>query len=110
MFRLCETDRRKSFLYVRTKGLARKFVMCELHCMAETSALAQWRSAKGWTLEEAATAFGIRSKGYLSEIERGGRCSVAVALEIERVTAGAICAATLNPDIALVDKARTAAA
>lgn len=70
--------------------------------------LAQWRADKGWTLEEAASAFGIKSKGYLSEIEQGRRCSVAVALNIERVTEGEISAATLNPDVALVDKARAA--
>ncbi len=70
--------------------------------------LAQWRAARDWTLDEAASAFGIKSKGYLSEIERGGRCSVAIALEIERVTGGEICASTLNPDVALVDKARAA--
>lgn len=76
--------------------------------MAEPSILTKWRAEKGWTLEEAAAAFGIESKGYLSEIERGRRCSVAVALEIERVTDGAISASSLNPDIALVDKARAA--
>ena len=82
--------------------------MCEPSSMKQRSPLAQWRIDKGWTLDEAAEAFGIKSKGYLSELERGGRCSVATALEIERVTEGAICAATLNPDIALVDKARAA--
>jgi DNA-binding transcriptional regulator YdaS (Cro superfamily) len=81
--------------------------MCEPSGMAK-SPLAQWRSDKGWTLDEAAEQFGIKSKGYLSEIERGGRCSVAVALEIERVTEGGISAASLNPDVALVDKARAA--
>ena len=72
------------------------------------SPLTSWRTERGMTLDAAATAFGIKSKGYLSEIERGLRCSVATALEIERVTDGAICASSLNPDIALVDKARAA--
>ncbi|MBA3670265.1 MAG: helix-turn-helix transcriptional regulator [Sphingomonas sp.] len=77
--------------------------------MADTfTPLAHWRKARGWTLDEAAAAFGLKSKGYLSEIERGERCSVAAALEIERVTDGVICASTLNPDVALVDKARAA--
>lgn len=76
--------------------------MCEQFAMDEPSALTSWRSDKGWTLDEAAAAFGIKSKGYLSEIERGQRCSVATALEIERVTGGAINAADLNPDIALM--------
>jgi transcriptional regulator with XRE-family HTH domain len=82
--------------------------MCEQERMSEQSELTKWRSSKGWTLDEAASQFGIKSKGYLSEIERGGRCSVAVALEIERVTEGAIPASSLNPDIALIDKARAA--
>jgi hypothetical protein len=72
------------------------------------SPLRLWRETQGLTLEAAADRFGLESKGYLSEIERGGRCSVAVALDIERLTDGAICASTLNPDIALVDKARAA--
>jgi hypothetical protein len=82
--------------------------MCEQERMSEQSELTKWRSSKGWTLDEAASQFGIKSKGYLSEIERGGRCSVAVALEIERATEGAIPASSLNPDIALIDKARAA--
>jgi transcriptional regulator with XRE-family HTH domain len=82
--------------------------MCEQERMSEQSELTKWRASKGWTLDEAASQFGIKSKGYLSEIERGGRCSVAVALEIERVTEGAIPASSLNPDIALIDKARAA--
>lgn len=109
MFRLCEIGLWKSFPLVRTKPLATWFVMCEPEQM-EKSALTTWREARGLSLDEAAVQFGIKSKGYLSEIERGSRCSVAVALEIERVTHGAILAASLNPDVALVDKARRAAA
>lgn len=77
--------------------------------MAETpSPLKVWRKAQGLTLDEAAIKFGLASKGYLSEIERGGRCSVSAALEIEKATAGAIPAASLNPDVALVEAARAA--
>ncbi len=86
--------------------------MCERCGMADTptlSPLTHWRKARGWTLEEAAKAFGIGSKGYLCDIERRTRrCSVAIALKIEDVTEGVICASTLNPDVALVDKARAA--
>lgn len=83
--------------------------MCERLGMAETpSPLKLWRKAQGLTLDEAAAKFGLSSKGYLSDIERGGRCSVAAALEIEKATEGAIAAATLNPDVALVEKARAA--
>lgn len=98
-----------SFPYVRTNGLVIWFVMCEPEQMVK-SALTKWREDRGLSLDDAAAQFGIKSKGYLSEIERGGRCSVAVALEIERVTHGTILASSLNPDVALVDKARRAAA
>lgn len=108
MFRLCENGIEKSFPDVRTKSLALPFVMCELSAMAKRDELIAWRADRGKTLEDAAADFGIKSKGYLSEIENGGRCSVSVALEIERVTEGAILAASLNPDVALVDKARAA--
>lgn len=76
--------------------------------MAKRKALSDWRSSNELSLEQAAVRFGLSSKGYLSEIENGGRCSVAVALKIEQETGGVICAATLNPDVALVDKARAA--
>ena len=69
------------------------------------SQLRLWREARDLTLEDAAAKFGLESKGYLSEIERGGRCSVAAALKIEMATGGEICAATLSPDVAMVDKA-----
>jgi len=82
--------------------------MCELVVMSKRNALIGWRKAKDLSLEQAASMFGLLSKGYLSEIENGGRCSVALALTIERVTEGAISAASLNPDVALVDKARAA--
>lgn len=83
--------------------------MCERSFMEnKRDELIAWRKARDWTLEEAAAAFGIKSKGYLHDIEGGKRCSVAVALEIERVTDAAICASELNPDVALVDKARAA--
>jgi transcriptional regulator with XRE-family HTH domain len=65
----------------------------------------EWRKAKGWTLEIAAREFGLTSKGYLSDIENGGRCSVSAALTIERVTDGQILAHDLNPDVALVRSA-----
>jgi hypothetical protein len=109
MFALCEIDEASSFPIVRTKALVIWFVMCEPRSM-EKSALTKWREDRGLSLDDAAVQFGIKSKGYLSEIERGSRCSVAVALEIERVTHGEILAASLNPDVALVEKARRAAA
>ena len=82
--------------------------MCEHSDMAKRKALFDWRKQQGLSLEQAAARFGLASKGYLSEIERGARCSVAVALAIEENTGGVIKAASLNPDIALIDKARAA--
>jgi transcriptional regulator with XRE-family HTH domain len=85
--------------------------MCEPFGMDNAlpaSPLTLWRKAKGWTLEAAAKEFGLTSKGYLSDIENGKRCSVSVALEIERATFGDIPAASLSPDVALVEQARAA--
>lgn len=76
--------------------------------MAKRIELSDWRKRNGLSLEAAASMFGLNSKGYLSQIENGGRCSVALALDIERLTGGVINAASLNPDVALVDKARAA--
>lgn len=109
MFRLCEKASSKSFPNVRTNPLALLFGMCEHSGMDEPkSPLRLWREEKSLTLDEAAAKFGLSSKGYLSEIENGGRCSVAVALKIEMETGGVISAGSLNPDVALVDKARAA--
>lgn len=69
------------------------------------SPLTQWRKDKGWTLDQAAAAFGMKSKGQLSEIEGGGRCSVPLAMTIETVTDGAVHAHDLSPDVALVRQA-----
>ncbi len=58
------------------------------------------------TLAQFADAIGLKSKGQAKDIERTGRCSVKVALEIERLSNGRIPAASLNPDVGLVDAAR----
>lgn len=79
--------------------------------MIETASqsLKQWRAANGITLSAAIDMFGMNSKGYLSDIENGKRpAPLALALEIERVTGGAVPAATLSPDVALVEAARAA--
>lgn len=59
----------------------------------------------GLSQEEFAQKLGLGSKGYVSEIEAGGSCSVRVALEIEKLSDGKISADTLNPDIGLVRQA-----
>jgi len=52
------------------------------------------------TLEEFARQLGLNSKGQMSEVERSGKCSVAIALAIEKHSAGRINAADLNADVA----------
>lgn len=58
------------------------------------------------TLAEFGKAVGVSSIGHMSEIERGGACSVRVALAIEALSSGRIDAAELNADVALVVAAR----
>lgn len=52
-----------------------------------------------------AERLGLKSKGYAYEIEKGAKPSVAIALEIEKLSEGLIDAASLNPDVALVRQA-----
>jgi DNA-binding XRE family transcriptional regulator len=58
------------------------------------------RAELGLSLEEFAVRIGLSSKGYASELERGGRCSLTVALAVERLSSGRIDAAALNSDVA----------
>lgn len=65
--------------------------------------ISEYRKAHGLSGE----AFGRlieKSKGHVSGIEKEGRCSAKVALEIERVTGGAVDAASLNDEIAAARK------
>jgi DNA-binding XRE family transcriptional regulator len=101
MPRLYEPARAKSATHVRTFGLASMFVMCEHSGMK----IAEYREAKGLTLEELAGALALKSKGYMSEIERANRCSPKIALALEAHSSGLIDAATLNEDVALVRRA-----
>lgn len=77
--------------------------MCELEHMLSISAL---RAELDLTQEAFAERVGLTSKGYVSELEKGGRCSVKVALAIEALSSGRIPARSLNPDVALVEEAR----
>jgi transcriptional regulator with XRE-family HTH domain len=63
------------------------------------------RAELGLSLEAFAQAIGVSSKGYASDLEKGATPSVKVALEIEKLSAGRIAAATLNPDVARVEAA-----
>jgi hypothetical protein len=95
---------------VRTKGLAARFVMCELDAMQSKLTIAELRKEKDLTLEAFAASLGLKSKGQAKEIENGQRCSVRVALEIEKLSGGRIPASSLNPDVGLVEDARGLAA
>ena len=85
--------------------------MCELDCMEQAPfTVAALRKELGLTLEAFARSLDLKSKGHAKDIEKGQRCSVRVALEIEKLSNGRIPAATLNPDIALVEVSRGLAA
>lgn len=67
------------------------------------------RKELGLSQEAFAALVGLKSKGHLSDIERGNETpSVRVALEIERVSAGRVRASELNPDVAMVEQFRAA--
>lgn len=68
--------------------------------MQNHTEIASFRKELGMTLEQFAVAVGISSKGRASEMERSGKCSLPVALAIERLSQGRINAAALNADIA----------
>lgn len=61
--------------------------------------ISEFRKANSLTLEALGGLIG-KSKGHVYAIEQTGRCSAKVALAIERVTRGAVDAASLNDEIA----------
>lgn len=61
--------------------------------------ISKFRKDNGLTLEAFGELIG-KSKGHVHAIEQSGKCSAKVALTIERVTRGAVDAATLNAQIA----------
>jgi hypothetical protein len=63
--------------------------------------IADLRREMGVSLEQLAGMVGLASRGRMSVIEREGRCSFAVALEIERISGGRIDASDLNDDVRL---------
>lgn len=74
------------------------FGLCELYGMEITDL----RKELGLSQEAFAALIGLKSKGHVSDLERTKSASVAVALEIERLSAGRIAADSLNRDVALV--------
>jgi DNA-binding XRE family transcriptional regulator len=59
-----------------------------------------FRLELGLTQEQFAAKIGLSNKGSVSVIERGGPCSLSVAIAIERLSGGRINAASLNPCVA----------
>lgn len=65
--------------------------------------ITDYRSKHGLSLAAFGALIG-KSKPHVHEIERTGRCSAELAMDIERVTSGAVDAATLNDAIASARK------
>jgi len=85
-------------------ALAFAFVVCEQGGMD----IKTLRTEMGLSQEGFATLLGLKSKGHVCDLERTGKASVRVALEIEALSAGAIPADRLNADVALVRSERRA--
>ncbi len=72
--------------------------------------ISELRKELGLTLGEFAARLSLSSKGHAHDLEAGRyRPSVRVALEIEAMSGGRIPAGSINPDVALVEAARSAA-
>ena len=60
-----------------------------------------FRKSRGLSQAEFAAALGLRSKSYVSELERGRqKYPLKLALKIEQLSDGAVPAASLCPDAA----------
>lgn len=79
------------------------FVMCEQWGMD----IKTLRKNLGLSQEDFAPLIGLKSKSHVCVLENTGKTSVRVALEIERLSGGAIPAERLNEDVALIRTAPT---
>jgi transcriptional regulator with XRE-family HTH domain len=66
--------------------------------------LSEWRAREGLSLEALAQKL-EKSKGHLHAVEKDGYATARLALEIEKLTDGAVDAAALNPEIREARKA-----
>lgn len=66
----------------------------------EPLTIAGLRAELGLSLEAFGAKIGLASKGNVSIIERGGACSLPVALALEALSGGRLDAARLNEDVA----------
>lgn len=69
-----------SFLENRTTPVDGEFGKCEPSAMD----LKTFRLSQGWTLEQAARELGLKSKGYVHDLEKQGAASTPVALKLWR--------------------------
>jgi len=60
------------------------------------------KNVLGISQEQFARLVNLKSKGYVSDIERLNACSPRIALEIERISDGAILAETISNAVAMV--------
>ena len=67
--------------------------------------VSEYRNHIGLSFRQFADELGLKSAGYLCEIEEANRCSAKVALAIEGHSKGLVDAASLNDDVALARKA-----
>jgi transcriptional regulator with XRE-family HTH domain len=66
--------------------------------------LTEWRTQHGLSLEALADKLS-KSKGHLHAVEKDGYATARLALDIEKLTGGAVDAADLNPEIREARKA-----
>jgi transcriptional regulator with XRE-family HTH domain len=70
--------------------------------------LSEFRKGLGLSQAECAKALGLKSKGYICEIEKSKRAPLVLAFKIERWTGGKVKAASLNPAAAEIARGRAA--
>lgn len=84
---------------MQTGGLVKQFAMCKLASMEDTLTIEALRRELGLNQTEFALKIGLANKASVSLLERGGPCSLPVALAIEELSCGRIDAAKLNDDV-----------
>jgi hypothetical protein len=108
MVREYQTGKVLAFLKIRTGPIDFPFGKSEHSVMAKpTTPLSDYRKREGLSLEAFAALVG-KSKGHMHEVESTMKCTASLALEIERVTEGAIDAGTLNEEVALARRSAAA--
>jgi len=72
----------------------------------EPLTIAALRAEMGLSLEAFGGLIGLASKGNVSILERGGACSLPVALALEKLSGGRLDAGSLNEDVARAREAQ----